>query len=96
VDPLGVPAPVWVALSLVVAAFYLVVSPRPAGTTSELTGWQRVVLRWSHGVAWLVVAAAFSVSLASTAAARPLFALAGLIYALFFVTVARTGARRRG
>jgi hypothetical protein len=89
----GVPWYVWGLLCLVVAAVYLVIWPRSsrkAGAPPR-PRWRQFVLRWSHSLVWLLLAASCFVQagqFASGAAIGGALALlAGLTYLLFMGTL---------
>lgn len=81
----GIPLTLLAIAASVVAAIYLIWD-----LTGSVTGWRWLVLRWAHGLCWVLLAFA---ALAKTRIApvpdswaQPLAIAAGLVYAAFMVT----------
>jgi drug/metabolite transporter (DMT)-like permease len=87
---LGFPPQTWGLLCLAVAAFYLVKAPRPRidDPGAPRARWAAVVLRWFHGVVWLLLAAACFLWAAAVPAAATGAALSALVlYLVYFFTL---------
>ena len=99
---LGVPLVVWGCLCSLVAAVYLIYSPRPggAGRRATDTAWRRLVLRWFHPLVWLLLGLSFFMwggYVAGGAALAIVLAVASLItYAVFIGTFIRERKSRGG
>jgi len=88
---LGVPWLIWGSICLVVGAMYTVVRPRARQPASVHASWLRPVLRWAHGLVWLVLAVACFCRITDWSGAEAganVFALLALpLYAIFLVAL---------
>lgn len=91
----GLPWFVWGCLSLVVAAVYVVVWPRPrtigGSTLLARPLWRHIILRWFHALAWVLLAISFflrpSLAFGGAVTANILMVLALVTYAIFIGTL---------
>lgn len=81
----GLPLTLLALAAAVVAVVYLVWD-----LTGSATGWRWLVLRWAHGLCWVLLALAALAKARITpvpeAWAQPLAISGGLVYAVFVVT----------
>lgn len=81
----GIPLTLLALAAAVVAVVYLVWD-----LTGSITGWRWLVLRWAHGVCWVLLALAALAKARITPVpetwAQPLAIAGGLVYAAFIVT----------
>jgi hypothetical protein len=92
---LGLPWVVWAGLAFAVAAVFVVVAPRAAGTS----GLHHLVLRWFHPLTWVLLGTSALVRGFSGGAAPPAADLVAqvalVVYLAYLVTFIRTAPRAR-
>lgn len=73
---------IWALGCLAVAVVYLVIDTEGAG--SAASGWRNWVLRWGHGLCWILLAVSFVTRMGPWARSANLVAAAGgLVYLAF-------------
>lgn len=96
----GAPWPVWVILCLVIGIVNTVLWPRPKNSSGPAySTWQYFVLRWFHGLVWVLLAISFVIrpiaALGGSASANMLALFALGVYVVFLGTLFLSGASRR-
>lgn len=96
----GVPWVVWAIVCLVIGAINTVLWPRPKNSSGRgYSAWQYVVLRWFHGLVWVLLAISCLIRLMAApggdATANTIGLLALVVYLIFLGTMVSTSAARR-
>jgi small-conductance mechanosensitive channel len=86
---LGVPFSVWGGVCLLIGAVYTIFWPRPQASRLEPRPiWMHLILRWTHAVVWLLLAAAsFALAAGYIHSGRNLASLALAVYFVFMGTL---------
>lgn len=95
----GAPWAVWAVLFLVIGIVNTVLWPRPKNNRGPYSPWQYLILRWFHGLVWILLAISCVIRplavLGGGATANMLAALALGVYVVFMGTLLSSGASRR-
>ncbi len=86
---MGISWTFWGGVCLVVAAIQMVIWPRPKENTRPRPLWRHLILRWAHGLVWLLLALSCFMRPGSLAASANSVAMAGLlVYVAYLATLA--------